>query len=286
MIDRLNKLDKKIINKEIADIDNYLDNKILLKLFAEVDSTNNRAKDFIQREHQNKVFSDQIDLKDLIVFAADRPNCGRGRRGHSWFSNNSASLSVSFLFKSKVELNKIPQITAAAALAVQDSFNSFSLKSRIKWPNDIIIDDKKICGILSELVFSPQKEAFVIIGCGLNLNNESFEREIKDIATSYFLETNKKIDKNLFLAELIKNMNSYIESYFSSKKDNLIKRWKDELELIGKKIDLNYKNKEYTVIIKDITNQGELLISLENGEEKIIQSVNSSLDYESLKKYN
>lgn len=283
MIDRLNKLDENIINKNIADADSDLEKKLLLKLFTEVDSTNNKAKKFIQREYQKQISPEQ---NDLFVFAADRQNSGRGRRGHSWFSNNSASLSVSFLFKSKVELDKIPQITAAASLAVKDSFNSFSLDTSIKWPNDILVGNKKICGILSELVFSPQKEAFVIIGCGVNLNNEEFESEIKDIATSYYLETNKMLDKNIFLAELTKNMSRYIESYFSAEKDNIIQKWKNELNLIGKKIDLNYKNKNYTVIIKNITNRGELLISLENGEEKIIQSVNSSLDYKSLEKYN
>lgn len=283
MIDRLNKLDENIINKNIADADSDLEKKLLLKLFTEVDSTNNKAKKFIQREYQKQISPEQ---NDLFVFAADRQNSGRGRRGHSWFSNNSASLSVSFLFKSKVELDKIPQITAAASLAVKNSFNSFSLDTNIKWPNDILVGNKKICGILSELVFSPQKEAFVIIGCGVNLNNEEFESEIKDIATSYYLETNKMLDKNIFLAELTKNMSRYIESYFSAEKDNIIQKWKNELNLIGKKIDLNYKNKNYTVIIKNITNRGELLISLENGEEKIIQSVNSSLDYKSLEKYN
>lgn len=256
--------------------------KIELKLFNSVDSTNNQAKKFINELKEEHKFND----KKIFVFAADKQYAGRGRRGHNWFSNQPASLAVSFLFKTKDNLEQIPQITAAAGLAVKQTFKKFCLEGKLKWPNDILIKGKKISGILSELIFSESKESYLIIGCGINLNNNSFSPEIEKIATSYYLETRKKINKNLFLAELTKNMDYYIRAYFNGKRKMIIDKWKSELDLIGKKIDLIHKGKEYTVTIKDIFDSGELRVVFGNGQESKLQSLNTSLNYQSLIKYN
>lgn len=272
---KLNILNEKEI---VKNINSDLKYSISLKIYSELDSTNNQAKEFIQK-------ADSLNKDKIMVFAADQQSSGRGRRGHSWFSNDPASLSVSFLFRAQENLDNIPQITAAAALAVKDTFEKFKLQSKIKWPNDILAADKKICGILSELIFDSSENPFVIIGCGINLNNSNFNSEIKEIATSYYLERKKKIDKNIFLAELIKKMDQYIKKYFSTARKEILELWKEELQLKGKKIDLDYKNKSYTVIIKDILDSGEILVSFEDGSEMALQALNTSLDYQSLEKY-
>jgi BirA family biotin operon repressor/biotin-[acetyl-CoA-carboxylase] ligase len=255
--------------------------KISLKLFKSIDSTNNQAKEFVQQNRHQKNAS-----KDLIIFAADSQLAGRGRRGHSWSSSDPASIAVSFLFQAKNNIDQIPQITAAAALAVKETFEFFELKTNLKWPNDILVNNKKICGILSELVFDAKKEAFVIIGCGINLNNTAFSSEIKKIATSYYLEKAKKINKNIFLAKLIEKINYYVQNYLTGRRKMIISDWKKELNLVGKKIDFEFKNKKNSGVIKDILDSGEILVAFENGQLKKLQSVNTSLDYQSLAKYN
>lgn len=254
---------------------------ISLKLFKSIDSTNNQAKEFVQRSLDQK-----NESKDLIIFAADSQLTGRGRRGHNWLSSDPASIAVSFLFQAKNNIDQIPQITAAAALAVKETFKIFDLETNLKWPNDILVDNKKICGILSELVFNAQKDTFVIIGCGINLNNTEFSSEIKKIATSYYLEKNKRIDKNIFLAKLIEQLNFYIKNYLIGSREMILASWKKELDLVGKKLDFEFKNKKYTGIIRDILDSGELLVAFEDGQNKKLQSVNTSLDYQSLDKYN
>jgi len=255
--------------------------KISLKLFESIDSTNNQAKEFVQKSRDQK-----NESKDLIIFAADSQLTGRGRRGHSWSSSDPASIAVSFLFQAKNNIDQIPQITAAAALAVKETFEFFDLKTNLKWPNDILVNNKKICGILSELVFDAKKEAFVVIGCGINLNNTAFSSEIEKIATSYYLEKNIKVNKNIFLAKLIEKINFYIKKYLSGSRDMILARWKKELKLVGKKIDFDFKNSNYTGVIKDVLDSGELLVVFDNGQTKKLQSVNTSLDYQSLAKYN
>lgn len=259
-----------------------LQTKVSLKLFESLDSTNNQAKKFVQQSQWEK---NDISKDRIIVFAADSQLGGRGRRGHSWFSSDPASIAVSFLFQAKNNIDQIPQITAAAALAVKDTLEIFDLKVRLKWPNDILVANKKICGILSELVFDSRKEAFVVIGCGINLNNTAFGSEIKKIATSYYLEKDKKVDKNLFLVELIEKMNFYLEKYLSGGRKMIIASWKKELNLIEKRVAFTFKNKEYTGVIKDVLDSGELLMAFDNGQLKKLQSVNTSLNYKSLQNY-
>ena len=260
-----------------------LQEKVDIKVFKSIDSTNSQAKKFVQEKEAEKKndFSDQ-----LIVFAADYQLAGRGRRGHSWFSNDPASIAVSFLLQTKNQIDQIPQITAAAALAVKKSFDFFDLKTKIKWPNDILVNNKKICGILSELFFDSEKNAFIVIGCGINLNNTEFNPEIEELAASYYLESDKKIDKNIFLAELIENMNYYLKRYLSDSREMIISDWKKELNLVGKKIDFVYKSRSCTGIIEDVLESGELLMLFDSGQQKKLQSVNTSLSYQSLQKYN
>lgn len=259
-----------------------LNEKIFLRLFATTDSTNDQAKDYLKKLNKN---SDMM-YNNLGVFAADIQKKGRGRRGHSWFSGDTDGIAVSFLFELRDDLAQIQLITAAAALAINESFEKFNLKTDIKWPNDILAADKKIAGILAELVIAENEKTFIIIGCGINLNNSVFNNTINNLATSYYLEKKEKLDKNLFLSELIKKINYYLNYYFEGGKNHIIETWKKNLNLIGKKIDFTYKNDSYTGQIKKILKNGDLLIQLNDGQEKQLDSLNTSLDYKSLAKYN
>jgi BirA family biotin operon repressor/biotin-[acetyl-CoA-carboxylase] ligase len=266
-----------------AKLNNYLNKKIVLKIFSSIDSTNDQAKNHVKRL---KKINNKNNNKKTYVFASDFQEKGRGRRGHSWFSGGPDGLAVSFLFEVGDDIAKIPLITAAAALAVNETLEYFDLKNKIKWPNDILVADKKITGILSELVLDNSQKAFVIIGCGINLNNSNFETEINNLATSYYLEKKEKINKNLFLAILIDKMQNYLDNYLYRNREEIIKKWKEKLDLTGKTIDLTYKNENYTGKIEKILDNGDLLIDFENGPKKPVDSFNTSLDYKSLDKYN
>lgn len=276
-MDTLNYFDSDKIKSSLKE---PLRNKIKLKLFSKTDSTNDQAKKYLE----NMKVED--DPNGICVFAADFQKNGRGRRGHSWFSGGPEGLAASFLFAAEDERAKIPLVTAAAAMAVYDTFAHFGLSASLKWPNDILVSQKKIAGILSELVIDNSKNAFVIIGCGINLNNSTFKKEINSSATSYYLERKEMIDKNLFLSVLIEKMYDYVNNYFDQKREEIILMWKKKLSLIGKKIDFTYKERSYTGEIKKILDDGDLLIDFNNGQIKKVSSLNTSLDYKSLKKYN
>jgi BirA family biotin operon repressor/biotin-[acetyl-CoA-carboxylase] ligase len=279
----MNKLSSFNYDQIKLNLNNSLNKKIFLKIFSSTDSTNDQAKNYLKK---TKNRNDRVCDKQIGVFAADFQEKGRGRRGHSWFSGGTTGIASSFLFEAGDNIAQIPLITAAAALAVNEAFKEFDLKTTIKWPNDILVRNKKIAGILTELVFDENQSAFVIIGCGINLNNSNFSPEISEIATSYYLEKLEKTSKNLFLAILIKKMYYYINNYLYENRNDIIKQWKKELDLTGKTIDFTYKNENYTGKIKKILNNGDLLVKFSNGSKKQIDSLNSSLNYKSLAKYN
>ncbi|TDS27411.1 biotin--[acetyl-CoA-carboxylase] ligase [Halanaerobium congolense] len=276
-MDNLNFFDNDKIKSNLKE---FLRNRVKLKLFSETDSTNDQAKKYLKK------MKNPGDISDITIFAADFQEKGRGRRGHNWFSGGPEGLAASFLFSVDNYTEKIPLITAAAALAVSDTFDYFNLKTELKWPNDILVSQKKIAGILSELVIDDDQNVFVIIGCGVNLNNYYFKKEINNLATSYYLEKKEQIDKNIFLSVLIEKMNDYANDFFNSKSKEIIMNWKNKLDLVGKIIDFNYKDKNYSGKIKEILDNGDLLIDFNNGQSKKVSSLNTSLDYKSLKKYN
>ncbi|ADQ15378.1 biotin--[acetyl-CoA-carboxylase] ligase [Halanaerobium hydrogeniformans] len=278
----LNNLNKKNIYKNLAEIKgkNGLIDQIDLYIEKETDSTNEKAKRFIKKLSSTAI--KELSEDRLFIFAADRQLEGKGRRGKKWLSSSEKSLSVSFLFKLPENYPEIPQVTAAAALAVKNTFEKFSLKTDIKWPNDILVNNKKICGILSELFFTEDKSAFVIIGCGVNLNNSCFNEEIKKSATSFYLEKSKKINKNIFLSNFIFEIEDYINKYFSGYRKEVISKWKKSLNIIGKKVKVRENNTLYNVIIKDVLDSGEILAELEDGSKKTFHSFNTSFEYSNL----
>jgi BirA family biotin operon repressor/biotin-[acetyl-CoA-carboxylase] ligase len=270
------------INKKQIDI--ILNKGKFIKIFTlnQIDSTNNEAKRYIKNIDKNNNTEMVNHLDDsLFVFAADIQTEGRGRRGNKWLSSNKQSLSVSFLTAVNDDMENLPPITAAAALALKNTFENFNLNTIIKWPNDILVNNKKIAGILSELVLSQKENPYLIIGCGMNLNNKNFVKKIDKKATSYYKETGVELDKNIFLVELIKNINYYIDEYFSGKRKKIIKKWKRNLNIISKHAVLIHKGTYYDVLIKDVLDNGEILAELKDGSLKKFQSYNTSFKYTS-----
>jgi BirA family biotin operon repressor/biotin-[acetyl-CoA-carboxylase] ligase len=272
----------KYIDKKQIDI--ILNTGELIKIITskQIDSTNNAAKRYIKNidKNNNRGLVNNIDDR-LIVFAADIQTEGRGRRGNKWLSSNKQSLSVSFLTAVNDDIENLPPITAAAALALKNTFENFNFNTIIKWPNDILVNNKKIAGILSELVLSQKEKPYLIIGCGINLNNKNLAKTIDKKATSYYKETGNKLDKNIFLVELIKNINYYIDEYFSGKSKMIIDKWKKSLNIISKKVVLIHQDVHFEVLIKDILDNGEILAELKDGSLKKFRSYNTSLKYTS-----
>jgi BirA family biotin operon repressor/biotin-[acetyl-CoA-carboxylase] ligase len=118
-----------------------------------------------------------------LCVVARQQTAGRGRHGRTWVSEKDAGLYFSIVLRPKIEMQFLPLITLMTGVAVHDTLSEFGIKSDIKWVNDLLVDGKKICGILAETT-ETAKGLAVIVGIGINLRSSNFPPEIADIATS------------------------------------------------------------------------------------------------------
>ncbi len=187
-----------------------------LLVFDSVDSTNNVLKDLASK-----------GAVSGTVVIADQQTGGKGRRGRSFASPSGAGIYLSYLFKPDSGFDKISDLTSWTAVAVSDAITSaYGLDSQIKWVNDLLMNRKKICGILTEVTVEGES-GFIdtcIIGIGVNVNEDNFPPEISEIATSISMENGgKKFVRAELAAEIIRSMDKlaanwpcdpyYIERY-------------------------------------------------------------------------
>lgn len=180
----------------------------IYKHYESVASTNDIAKNLIN----------EYCPEGTIIFA-DEQTDGRGRSGRVWESKKGETISTSLVLYPTLSDEAISCITLVAALSVRLAVKRFAgLECKIKWPNDITISGKKICGILTERIFIDGKSA-VILGIGVNVKNETFSEELEDIATSVWKEVVREKEE---MSKVLKGDND--ESY----NDDVIKKLMEE----------------------------------------------------------
>ncbi|MBQ7706153.1 MAG: biotin--[Lachnospiraceae bacterium] len=169
-------------------------------VFDETDSTNNRAKDFGKK-----------GCVDGTLVVSDCQISGRGRMGRSFSSPTGEGIYMSLLLKPDIDNRLISQLTLLAGLAVSRALlKYYDIKTDIKWPNDLLINGKKIIGILTE-----KCEDFIVIGTGINVNNKSFDVKIADKATSLYLETGKEYNRESMIENILKEFNDLYLSFLN-----------------------------------------------------------------------
>ena len=163
--------------------------KPIFKYFEEIDSTNLEAK----REGE-------AGAPEFTVISAGTQTAGRGRSGHTWISPKKISVATSMLlYPDGIPMEHLPRLTIIAGVAVAEAVEElYPLHTQIKWPNDVLIGSKKICGILTEMEAENGHAKQVVCGIGVNVHQkkEDFAPEIRDMATSLDIELEKQIDAN------------------------------------------------------------------------------------------
>lgn len=227
--------------------------------FKSVDSTST----YIKKHYE--------ELENLTFVSADYQSNGHGRMGRSWKSKSGENLMFSFIVKDPLLIKKFSSISISSAVATLITLKSFGLENvTIKWPNDVYVNDKKITGILLESISLDNEIKFLVIGIGVNLNVKSFDEILKTKATSYYLETNKTIDINMFKTELFKNILNILEQ---------IKINNDDYLVIANKYNYLY-NKE---VYGEINNEKKLIkvleINKDNSLHVLVDGVSKDLYY-------
>lgn len=224
--------------------------------FDETDSTNNDVR---------KLMAEGAGHGILAV--ADKQTAGKGRRGRTWISPAGANIFMSIGLKPELSPDKASMLTLVMALAICDTIHEVTgLDSRIKWPNDIVVNGKKVCGMLTEMEAELDCIHSVVIGIGINVNQQEMPEEIRETATSLFLESGEKIIR----AHIIEKAMEYFEDYYAQFME------KGDLSLLKEAYNARLVNMdagvrvldprgEYEGIAKGINTEGELLVE-RNGE--------------------
>lgn len=201
------------------------------------------------------------------IVIADKQTGGKGRRGRTWHSSNKG-LWFSLILRPDINISNSHFLTINASLAVYLALDDLGIETEIKWPNDILYQNKKLCGILSEMNSSSSKLNYIVTGIGINVNQKDFPDDIKDKATSLFQIIGDEVNK----VNLLKNILFYFENFYfkflNGAKENILKEWKSKISLLGKEVTVNSNEKVYSGKAIDIAKDGRLVILTDKSEIK------------------
>lgn len=207
------------------------------------------------------------------VVVADEQTEGRGRLGRVWNSQRQSGIWMSLVLKPNIDFRQAPQLTLVAAVAVTRALREKTgLNVEIKWPNDLLINGKKIVGILTEMQADPDRVQSVIIGIGVNVNHDYFSEEISSVATSLKLETGQTFDRAEVIGEILSEFSWLYETYLT-KGFSLIKPlWEAHSLSIGKKVIARSAKDSIEGEAVGINDDGVLLLIDKHGKTHNIYS--------------
>lgn len=235
---------------------------ITILRFDTIDSTNTEAS------RQAKLGADEG-----FCVIAQQQTAGRGRHGRTWVSEKNAGLYFSIVLRPKIDARFLPLITLMTGVAVHDTLMQFDLKPDIKWVNDVLVDEKKISGILAETVDTPNGIA-VIAGIGINLTSQNFPDEIAETATSIEVETKRVVSPD----ELAETLTRYLANFYDTLlADNgpkqIIDAWQQRSSYhSGKAVRVTVENGAIEGVTDGLEETGALRVKLPDGTVQIIHA--------------
>lgn len=230
--------------------------------FDSIDSTNLAARARAQE-----------GCKEGLVVTAEEQTAGKGRLGRRWTSPKSSSITFSVVLRPAIKPSEASGITLVMGMAVCRAIKRFTTgEAGIKWPNDIILNRKKICGILTEMSGEIDAVNFIIVGAGINVNAGEFPGEIKDIATSMLIETGKITSRKEILASILKEFEKLYDSFKERGLSSMIDEYKSLSVTLGNQVKVLSSVDSFEGKAVDITDDGLLVVRLENGAERKVIS--------------
>lgn len=227
--------------------------------FDEIDSTNNYLKNSYKL------------LNDFTFVTADYQSKGKGRNDRVWSSNKGENLMFSFLIKNPKLLKKYGALSLITAIEVAKLLEAYNFKEvKIKWPNDVFINDKKVCGILLE----GQILEYLVIGVGLNVNQKIFPNDLRRPATSLSIEMNKSFDIKEIEKELFSNI---VNDYLSLNEKPFLQYFRNHNYLLNKRVRVLINDEPFIGEVVGIDDNfylqiktRDMLLHIDSGEIEIL----------------
>ncbi|WP_144511357.1 biotin--[acetyl-CoA-carboxylase] ligase [Bacillus sp. FJAT-22090] len=214
------------------------------------------------------------------VVITEEQTAGRGRLERSWDSSASKGIWMSVIIRPEISPQNAAQFTLVSAVAITRAIEDITNCSpHIKWPNDLLINGKKVTGILTELQADMDRVQSIIIGIGVNVNQDidAFDQSIQSIATSLKMETGKEVDRAELVAKILYYLEKYTDMYVENGFEPIKLLWESYNCTLGKRIRANLLRETLEGVAIGITNDGVLQLQLDSGEVRGIYSADIHL---------
>ncbi len=231
-----------------------------IKFYQEIDSTNNCLKRLASEGAQ-----------EGTVVVANCQTAGRGRLGRNWQSAPEKGIWMSVLLRPQLHPSEVQVLTLAASAAVCKALEPLNIKGLgIKWPNDILVGGKKVCGILTEMSAEAERVSWVVVGIGINVNHlpRDFPAELSDTATSLRIESKNDslINRSIVASNIINSLEEIYLKYLDQGAEVVIREWKKYNLTLGNKIRLSsYDGESIPGTAYDILPDGRLSVRKDDG---------------------
>jgi BirA family transcriptional regulator, biotin operon repressor / biotin---[acetyl-CoA-carboxylase] ligase len=205
---------------------------------------------------------------------AEEQSSGRGRLGRTWTSERFSGIYASLILRPKIEPREAPLLNLVAAVAVSRGIRDVvELETDIKWPNDVMVNGHKCCGILTEMSADIDKVQFVIAGIGINVNQKNFPPELENKASSLFLEAKKEISRIEIVVSVLKRFEDLYGEFLRQGRSVVLEQWIQRSSYAsGRKVIVESGNRRISGITVGLGEDGTLQVRTENGQIETVMS--------------
>lgn len=206
------------------------------------------------------------------VVIANAQTAGRGRRGRTWLSPPGRNLAFSVVLRPELPPMRAAELTLVASLAVCDALRQAGVAAGIKWPNDVLVNGRKIAGILTELAAESERLQWVIVGVGVNVNTrpEDFPEELRDEVTSILIERGQPAPRALFAAACLAGLETWLDVHDEQGFAAIRDAWRVRSVTLGRQVSVRTGDQEIIGVAEDIDDQGALLVRTPERTERIV----------------
>ena len=239
-----------------------------VECFEMLDSTNTKAKQLAE-----------LGAEEGTLVVAENQTAGKGRRGRGWASEPGVGIWMTLLLRPSLPPAKVSGITLLSALALTKALCEVcDVRAEIKWPNDVIVDKKKICGILTEMSSEENYIHYAVVGIGINVNTTKFPEEIEESAGSILGQTGIRVNRCELLASVVQHFCRYYEQ-FNREQDlsSFIEDYNAVLANLGREVKVYYgmvenaaEGQTDTGIARGIDSDGALLVEIDGQIRRIL----------------
>jgi BirA family biotin operon repressor/biotin-[acetyl-CoA-carboxylase] ligase len=249
--------------KQVPDLLSYSEIKSYLK-------TNFIGRNYI---HKDTIDSTNVFAKHMAsegaeegtIVISEEQSSGRGRLGRAWVSPKGTGIWLSIILRPNISPFKASKLTLLGAAAVSLALEELGVDAQIKWPNDIVLNKKKICGILTEMSGEIERINYIVMGIGINVNMNNFPVELNHIASSLKIETGEEVDRKNLLANILNNFERIYKAFIENDDfSEVINICREKSILLGKEVNIISGQKTTRAKAIDIDNEGELVVQYED----------------------